>query len=101
MNWFYKFMCRSRTIKLKADSGRVYVVKYHRSQFWTYETPSLKLFFEEKYAWWHGQVWKVYDGGGGCGFGTICTRAIFPRQKMKKFLKAEVERLERIFNKEN
>ena len=45
---FYKFMYHNKTIKLKADSGRTYIIEYHRSPFWTYENPTLKLFFKEK-----------------------------------------------------
>ena len=100
-SWFYRFMYRKKIIKLKADSGRNYIVEFERSPFWTYEKPSLRLFFKEKYSTWHGQVWLVYKNGGKCGFGTWCTRTLFPHREMKKFLRAEMHHLERIFNKEN
>lgn len=96
---FYKFMYRNKTIKLKTDSGRTYAIKYHRSPFWTYEKPTLKLFFEQKINTWHGQVWKVYPNGGSVGFETICITTLFPRHQMKKFLLSEVNRLEKIFNR--
>ena len=97
---FYKFMYRNKTITLKADSGRTYIVEYHRSPFWTYEDPTLKLFFKEKIRTWHGWVWLMYENGGRCGFGTNCIITMFPRCQMKRFLIREVNRLEKIFNKE-
>lgn len=100
-NLFYKLMYRKRTIKLRAPSGRNYIVEYHRPPFWTNEERTLKLFFKEKFNAWHGQVWEVFPSGGMCGFGTWFTRTLFPRRQMKKFLASEVRHLERIFNKEN
>lgn len=97
-NWFYKFMYRNKVIKLKADSGRKYIVEYHRSPFWTYEKPSLKLFFKEKYAVWYGQVWEVFENGGRCGFSTCCIKMLFPRKEMKQFLHNVTYYLEKIFN---
>ena len=98
-NWFYRLMYRTRILKFKAESGRNYIVEYHRSPFWTDEKPSLKLFFKKKYTLWHGQVWEVF-GNGKCGFGTYCVRTWFPRREMKRFLRAEVHHLEKIFNHE-
>jgi hypothetical protein len=98
---FYKFMYRNKIIKLKADSGRTYIIEYHRSPFWTYEDPTLKLFFKEKIKTWHGQVWKLHPNGGRIGFTTVCMIDMFPRRQMKYFLIREVNRLEKIFNKEN
>lgn len=97
-NIFYKIMYKSRTIEFKADSGRKYIVEYHRSPFWSYEIPTLKLFFKEKIKTWHGQVWEVFENGGSCGFGTCCIITMFPRKEMKRFLNNEVKHLERIFN---
>ena len=95
---FYKFMYRKKTIKLQGASGRNYIVEYHRSPFWTYEERTLKLFFQKKFNLWHGQVWEVFDSGSTCGFGTCCVQTLFPHHEMKKFLDAEVFRLERIFD---
>ena len=97
---FYKFMYRYKTIKLKTASGRTYIVEYHRSPFWTYEGRTLKLFFKKKIKTWHGQVWRVFENGGRCGFGTNCITTMFPRRKMKEFLIREVNYLEKILNKE-
>lgn len=79
-----------------ADSGRNYIVEYHRSPFWTYEKPTLKLFFKNKFNSWHGMVWEVFPNGGTCGFGTYCTITYFLHREMKKFLTAEVSRLEKV-----
>ncbi len=98
---FYKMMYRRKTIQIKADSGRVYIVEYHRSPFWTYENRTLKLFLKEKIKTWHGQVWEVFKNGGSCGFTTICITTMFPRHQMKKFLIVESNRIEKILNKEN
>lgn len=98
---FYKFMYRNKTIKLKTDSGRTYIIEYHRSPFWTYEDRTLKLFFQQKIRTWHGQVWKLCPNGGRVGFTTVCIIEMFPRRQMKYFLIREVNRLEKIFNKEN
>lgn len=94
---FYGFMYRKKRIGLKSGSGRNYIVEYRRSPFWSYEKPSLKLFFSEKINTWHGEIWLVYENGGRCGFGTNCLRTIYPGHKMKKFLVREVNNLERIF----
>lgn len=99
-NLFFKFMYRQKTITLKTDSGSTYMVEYHRSPFWTYEDRTLKLFFKKKIKTWHGQIWLVYPNGGHCGFATNCIITMFPRRQMKKFLISEVNRLEKIFNKE-
>lgn len=100
-NWFYKLMYQKRTIKLTAESGHNYIVEYRRSPFWTNEDCTLKNFFKQKFTLWHGQVWLVYANGGSCGFGTWSARTLFPRRKMKGFLKAEVWHLEKILGKEN
>lgn len=99
-NLFYLLMYRKRIIKVTANSGRKYIVEYHRSPFWAYEKPTLRLFFKEKYTTWHGMVWEVFENGGRCGFGTWCIDTMRPRYEMKKFLIAEVSHLEKIFNKE-
>ena len=101
INAFYRFVYRSKTIKLKAPSGRNYIIEYNRSPFWTYEQRTLRNFFKDKINLWHGQVWLVYDGGSKCGFGTTCIKAMFPRRRMKRFLKNEVYWLEKIFSKED
>ena len=100
-NLFYKFMYRNKIIALTAPSGRTYIIEYHRSPFWTYEDRTLKLFFKEKIKTWHGWVWKLHPNGGKVGFGTNCIYTMFPKREMKKFLIREVNRLEKIFNKEN
>lgn len=99
-NLFYKLMYRRKAVKLKTDSGRTYIIEYHRSPFWTYENPTLKLFLQKKFRTWHGQIWRVFKNGGRCGFGTTCIFTLFPRRAMKKFLIREVNYLEKIFNKE-
>lgn len=96
-NWFYRLMYRKRIIKLKAASGRNYIVEYQRSPFWTYEKPTLMLFFKEKYTCWHGQVWEVFGSGSRCGFDTTCIRTATPRRKMKRFLINTTSYLEKIF----
>lgn len=98
---FLKFMYRRKSITLKMPSGNVYCVEYHRTPFWTYDKRTLKLFFKDKMNWWHGQVWRVFPNGGRCGFGAWCIHATFPRKQMRKFLKAEASRIEKIINKEN
>jgi hypothetical protein len=98
---FYKFMYRNKTIQLKTDSGRTYIVEYHRSPFWTDEDRTLKLFFKKKIKTWHGWVWKLNPNGGRVGFGSTCIITMFPRRQMEEFLIREVNRLEKIFNKEN
>ena len=100
-NWFYRFMYRQRVMKVTTASGRTYILEYHRSPFWTSDTPNLKTFFKDKFKWWHGQVWLLYKNGGRCGFGTWCTKTMFPYKEMKDFLAAEVNHIERILNKEN
>ena len=100
-NWFYRLMYRKKIIKLTTPSGADYIIEYHRSPFWTYEKPTLKLFFTEKCNTWHGQVWRVFKGGSRCGFGTWCIHTPFPRHQMKGFLVAEVRHLDKILNKEN
>lgn len=99
---FYKFMYRKKIIKIKVDSGRVYIIEYHRSPFWTNEDYTLKLFFKKKIKTWHGRVWEVFENGGRCGFGSVCIiNTIFPRREMKKFLIKESNCIEKILNKEN
>lgn len=98
---FYNFMCRKKTIEHTCDSGRKFIIDYHRSTFWSYEKPSLKLFFKEKLSLWHGHVWLVYGNGSKSGFGTCCIHALFPRRIMKRYLLNESKRLEDIFNNEN
>lgn len=98
---FYKLMYKKKTITRKCDSGRIYIVEYYRSPFWTYEERTLKLFFEKKIKTWHGQVWEVFTNGGKCGFGCIClVDTMFPRSNMKKFLVRETNYLESILNKD-
>lgn len=41
---FYKIMYKKYTLECNTDSGRKYIVEYHRSPFWAYEKPTLKLF---------------------------------------------------------
>lgn len=100
-NWFYKLMYRKRVIKYTADSGRNYIIDYHRTPFWTYEEINLKTFFKEKFTSWHGHVWEVFPNGGSVGFAGNFMDALFPRRRMKRFLIAEVARLEKIFNKDD
>ena len=100
-NWFYKLMYRKRIIKLTAESGRNYIIEYYRSPFWTYDNPNLNTFFKDKFRLWHGHVWRVFENGGKCGFGTKCIKTLFPYFKMKRFLAKEVSYLEKITNEEN
>lgn len=44
---FYKFLCR-RKISHYTCNGEPFIVEYHRTPFWAYETPSLKLFHKKK-----------------------------------------------------
>jgi hypothetical protein len=98
---FFKLMYKSRTVEFVADSGRKYIIEYCRTPFWTYENRTVINFFRSKFIWWHGQVWEVFKNGGRCGFSTYCTEGVFVKRKMQKFLVAEVNRLEKIFNKED
>ena len=84
LNHFYKLYTEEKII-----DGTRYIVEYHRSPFWSYEKPTLKLFIKDKLRTWHGQVWEVFPGGSRCGFGTICFAALNPKKRMKKFLDAE------------
>lgn len=98
---FYKIMYKKYTLECNTDSGRKYIVEYHRSPFWAYEKPTLKLFLKKKMRTWHGQVWEVFKNGGRCGFGTIClVDTLFPRRDMEKFLMHETSYLERILMSE-
>ena len=100
MRLFYKFMYRNHTITRKCKSGRTYIIEYQRSPFWTYEKRSLRLFFKEKMCTWHGQVWRVFENGGKCGFGTRCVVGkLSPRREMKAFLVHETNYLEKILDK--
>ena len=84
LNHFYKIYTLEKDI---ADSK--YIISYHRSPFWGYEDPSLKLFFRDKLCTWHGQVWEILPHGSRVGYGTTCIKAMFPRKQMKKFLNRE------------
>ena len=81
---FYKLYTEEKII-----NGTRYIVEYHRSPFWSYEEPTLKLFIKDKLRTWHGQVWEVFPSGSRCGFGTTCFAALNPKKRMKKFLDAE------------
>ena len=84
LNHFYKLYTEEKDI-----NGTRYIVEYHRSPFWGYEEPTLKLFIKDKLLTWHGQVWEVFPGGSRCGFGTTCFTALFPKKRMKRFLDTE------------
>lgn len=87
-------MLMLRTHRLRYKIGDVtYEVEYHRSPFWAYEKPSVRLFLKKKLRTWHGQVWECFEGGGRCGFGTTCIWTLFPRKEMKKFLHAEAQNI--------
>lgn len=91
LGWFLSLFYHTHTIK-KNMKGSTYIVEYTRAQFSPCEMPSLRLFFEEKFNMWNGQVWMVYPSGGMCGYGTTYVRKIFPRRKMKEFLVNEINR---------
>ena len=84
LNRFYRLYTEEKII-----NGTRYIVEYHRSPFWAYEEPTLKLFIKDKLRTWHGQVWEVFPGGSRCGFGTTCFTAMFPKKRMRNFLDAE------------
>ena len=86
--WFLNHFYKMYTIE-KCIEGTKYMVEYHRSPFWGYEDPSLKLFFKDKLCTWHGQVWEIFPGGSRCGFGTTCIKALFPKKRMRRFLDQE------------
>lgn len=85
---FYKLHAEEKII-----NGTRYIIEYHRSMFWAYEEPTLKLFIKDKLRFWHGQVWEVFPNGSRCGFGTTCFTALNPKKRMKKFLDAESKRM--------
>lgn len=88
LHWFLNHFYHVRTIE-KNINGTRYICEYHRSPFWGYEEPRLKLFFKDKLRTWHGQVWEVFPKGSRCGFGTTCFSALFPKKRMQKFLDTE------------
>lgn len=91
-----------RTHRLRYKIGdTTYEVEYHRSPFWAYEKPSVRLFLKKKLRTWHGQVRECFDGGSRCGFGTTCIWTLFPRMKMKKFLCTEAKRVYGICHRED
>lgn len=92
MSILQKFLFRTHRLRYRIGDV-VYEVEYYRSPFWVDEKPSVKLFLEEKLRIWHGQVWECFDGGGRCGFGTTCIWTLFPRWKMKKFLRTEAKHI--------
>ena len=91
---------RHYEIRTEIDGIR-YMIEYSRSPFWTYEKPTWRLFLKEKLCLWHGQVWEEFPGGGRCGFGTCCLRALFPKKKMKQFLLAESRRVHKICHEDS
>lgn len=91
----YKFLCR-RKISHYICNGEPFIVEYHRTPFWAYETPSLKLFLKEKASSWHGQVWLMFPNGGRCGFESIHMVSWFPRSRMRNFLKCEAQRISKL-----
>ena len=92
---FYAFMCRRKVLRYTCN-GHPFIVEYHRTPFWTNETPSLKLFVKEKADSWHGQVWLEYPNGGRCGFETIHIFSWLPRRRMLDFLKYEAQRISKL-----
>lgn len=88
VDWFIKLFYKQYTIE-KDINGIRYIIVYHRSLFWAYEEPTLRLFFSKKLRTWHGQVWEIFPRGGRCGFGTNCIVALFPWKRMKDFLDRE------------
>ncbi len=88
LNHFYKLYTEEKII-----NDTKYIVEYHRSPFWGYEEPTLKLFIKDKLRIWHGQVWEVLPNGGRIGFGAECFMALYPKKIMKRFLDAESKRL--------
>ena len=95
-----KFKCfyRQHTLSTTVD-GQKFVIKYHRAPFWTYEKPTLKLFFKEKFKSWHGSVWKVMPNGSeiaaGFGYTTYCDMW-FPRKYMRTFLNYQAKHYIRV-----
>ena len=95
LDWFLSMFYRKYVI-FKRVSGTEYIIEYSRSKFMENEDPSLKLFFSDKFTTWQGRVWRVYESGGMYGCGSVCIKStMFPRQKMKEFLKQEVDRMTR------
>ena len=93
---FIKPFYKKHKIRRVID-GIVYEVEYHRSPFWTYEKPSIILFFKNKLCTWHGQVWEVFPNGGRCGFATSFVRnKMFPRKRFSKFLDVESRHIHKI-----
>jgi len=88
LHWFFNRFYHVHTIEKNID-GTKYICEYHRSPFWGYEEPGLKLFFKDKLRTWHGQVWEVFPKGSRCGFGSTCFSALFPKKRMRKFLDTE------------
>ena len=88
LHWFLNPFYHVHTIEKNIDGTR-YICEYHRSPFWAYEEPGLKLFFKDKLRTWHGQVWEIFPKGSRCGFGSTCFSALFPKKRMKKFLDTE------------
>ena len=84
LNHFYKVYTIEKNIK-----ETKYICEYHRSPFWGYEKPTLRMFIKDKLITWHGEVWEVFPKGSRCGFGTTCFTAMFPKKRMKKFLDTE------------
>ena len=87
-HWFLNHFYHMHTIE-KNINGTRYICEYHRSPFWAYEKPTIKLFVKSKLCTWHGQVWEVFPRGGRCGFGSNCISALFPKKRMQKFLDTE------------
>lgn len=88
LDWFLSFFYKVYTIE-KEINGVKYLIEYRRSPFWVYEEPSIKLFIKDKLCTWHGQVWEKFPGGGRCGFGCNCIKALFPKKNMQNFLDKE------------
>lgn len=91
LGWFLSLFYNTHEIR-KNIKGSTYMVEYARAQFSPNETPSLRLFFGEKFTMWKGKVWMIYPSGGMCGYATIYLKKIFPRRQMKEFLVNEVNR---------
>lgn len=94
----YCLFYHSRHIRRKINN-EIYEIEYYRLPFWTYEKPSWKLFFTEKFNYWVGQVWRVFPNGGKCGFGHTSIISLYPKRHMKKYLLNESNRIYNLTNK--
>lgn len=88
----FKLFYKTYTQRIKIDDT-AYEIEYYRSPFWGDEKPTWKLFLKEKLCLWHGSVWQIGKNGKSkmaCGFNySVCTKALFPKKRMKKILEAK------------